>query len=158
MGYNTGMQLILWQQFILVLWFCYALTGLYWGYHKSRYQRNSYGLTPQYYLLGAFVWGDAIVFGFFWMGVSAVIFVLQDWLLFQLVITVFWAIRALGESIYWFNQQFSTIHRNLPEKLPGYSIFGNDSIWFVNQIIAQCISVVSTVLSIYFAAQWVGSL
>lgn len=152
------MNLPLWQQSILVFSFIYALISSYEGYINCRHKRGAFLLTPQYYILGAFVWGDALIFGIFWMIVNAVVYFLSDWLLWLLIISVFWSIRGIGESIYWFNQQFSTIHRNPPEKLPFYHVFGNDAVWFVNQVIAQCISVIAIVFSIYFAWAWLQTL
>lgn len=148
------MELVLWQQCILVFTFCYSLIAFYLGFIHCRYKRNPYGLTPQFYALGAFVWGDTLVFGIFWMGIISVIYILSDLLLFLLIISVFWSIRGIGESIFWFNQQFSKIHRYPPHTLPGYSLFGDDSIWFVYQITAQCVSVIAIIFAIYFASLW----
>jgi hypothetical protein len=79
---------------------------------------------------------------------------LNDWLLFWLIVSVFWAVRSWGETIYWLNQQFSTIERNPPKKHILYPIFHNDSVWFVHQIIWQCVTVISIVVSLYFGRLW----
>lgn len=157
-GYNSHMNLPVEQQSILVFCFIYSLISFYEGYINCKHKKGAFLLTPQYYVLGAFVWGDALVFGIFWMVVDAVVFFLNDWLLFLLVISIFWSVRGIGESIYWFNQQFSTVKRNPPEKLPFYHLFGSDAIWFVYQIVAQCVSVVAIIFSIYFAYVWLQTL
>ncbi len=146
----------LWQKIVLVV---YALINLFVfakGFYESRVKKNAYGITYLLFLLGIFVWGDAVVFGLFWFFSAITAFLLNDWYLFLLIVSVFWVVRSLGETIYWFNQQYSTVNRNPPEKLPGYSIFHNNSIWFVYQIVVQCITVVSIIFSIYFASLWLG--
>lgn len=117
---------------------------------------KAYELTPYLLPLGIIAWGDAVVFGLFWTGASLVSYLLNDWILFLLIISVFWVVRSLGETIYWFNQQFSqkVSEANKPENLMLHSIFRNDSIWFVYQIIWQCVTVISIIATIYFARLW----
>ena len=124
------------------------------GFYETKYKKSAYGPTPSLSILGMFVWGDAVVFGLFWTISSIVAWFLKDWYLFLLIVSVFWMVRSLGETIYWFNQQFSKINRNPPEKLMGYSIFQNDSIWFAYQIFWQCVTVISIISTIYFAHIW----
>ena len=102
------------------------------------------------FIFGIFVWGDATVFGIFWFLASITTLLLNDWILFLLVFSVFWVVRSLGETIYWFNQQFSKVIQWPPEKLPFFKFFHNDSIWFVYQIVNQCITVVSIIVSISY--------
>lgn len=124
------------------------------GLYDTRNKKNAFGLTPYLSILGIFVWGDAVVFGLFWTLISIISLFLKDWYLFLLIISVFWLVRSLGETIYWLNQQFSKINRNPPEKLFGYFFFQNDSIWFAYQIYWQCVTIVSVVFTIYFANLW----
>lgn len=128
------------------------------GLHECKNKKNAFGLTYPLLPLGIFVWGDAVIYGLFWTLVSLTTYFLQDWLLFLLIIALFWVVRSLGETIYWFNQQFSTVIRQPAKKLPGYRFFHNDSIWFVYQIICQCITVVALVFSIYLTQLWLKSL
>jgi hypothetical protein len=97
-------------------------------------------------LIGAFVWGDAIVFGLFWLVATLLVLAYGTWPIFLLIFLCFWLVRSVGETIYWFNQQFSTIHRNPPHKLWFYFLFKNDSVWFIYQIFWQCVSVTTLVL------------
>lgn len=146
-----------WQkEIILIFGFLNFLVFLK-GLHESRAKKNAYGLTRILTPLGIFVWGDAVVFGIFWILASVISYLLADWLLFLLIISIFWVIRSLGETIYWFNQQFSKINRNPPEKLPGFNIFHNNSIWFIHQIGWQCWTIVSIILSIYLSYLWLAS-
>ena len=124
------------------------------GWYESAKKENPFGETVYLIWMGIFVWGDATIFGIFWFLSSVVCYLLHDWLLFLLIFSVFWVVRSLGETIYYLNQQFSTVNRLPPEKLRGYRFFKNDSIWFVYQICCQCITVVSVITTIYLAHLW----
>lgn len=144
-----------WQIYIVVLYGTGALIGFLTAFWECWRNKKSYSLTPHLTLYGAFVWGDMVVFGLFWSLVSLVTLLLNDWILFLLIISVFWVVRSVGETIYWFNQQFSRINRNPPEhhKIL-YKIFHNDSVWFVYQIYWQCITVVSLIAILYLTRLW----
>jgi len=143
-----------WQRDAVLLFGVVNLAVCIKGFYESSRRKNSYGLTYALFPLGMFVWGDAVIFGLFWAGVSAAALVLEDWILFWMVFSLFWVVRSVGETIYWFNQQFSGVTRWKAEDLPGYRFFHNDSIWFVYQIMCQAITVVSLVGAIYFSALW----
>lgn len=145
------------QQLLIGLFTGYAAYASVRSYNECRHKRRAFTLTPQYYLLGAFVWGDVLVFGPFWFAVSVIVLYLQDWLLFCFIVSLFWLVRSFGETMYWFHQQFSTINRNPPKYLPGYFLVGNDAIWFVYQIAAQCVTVASIVAAVYFGTMWIQS-
>ncbi len=134
------------------------------GFVQCSRKANTYGITWGLFPLGIFVWGDAVIFGPFWAGASIVSLLLKDWLLFLLVFSVFWVVRSLGETIYWFNQQFSGTHRYPPEQLIGHKIFKGklieeyDAIWFVNQIAMQCLTVISLITTIYITYLWLNNI
>lgn len=134
--------------------FIFFIKGLY----ESVKKKNSFGETAFLSWLGIFVWGDAVIIGLFWFLSSLVCLLVKDWILFLLILSVFWVVRSMGETSYWFNQQFSTINRNPPERLRGYRLFKNDSIWFIYQIYWQCVTVVSIIATIYFANLWLRSI
>ena len=106
-------------------------------------------------LLGSFVWADSVIFSLFWFLLSVCSFLLNDVYLFFFAASVFWVVRSLGETIYWFCQQFSKINRNPVENFWMHKIFEGDSVWFVYQIIWQCVCVISIVASVYFGVLWV---
>lgn len=127
------------------------------GFYESNKKRNAYGeiflLTP----LGIFVWGDAAIFGIFWFLASSISVLLLDVYLFPLIASLFVVVRSLGETMYWFNQQFSTITREQPNGHRFlYKYFHNDSVWFVYQILNQCVTVAGLVATLYFAHMWLG--
>lgn len=110
--------------------------------------------TPYLFFIGAFVWADAVVLGLFWSLAALLVLILQDWLLFWLIGSVFWMVRSFGEIIYWLNQQFSSKNRNPPQKIWLYKFFPNDSVWFVIQVYWQCILVASIIVSVYLFSIW----
>jgi hypothetical protein len=125
---------------------------------RIRRKDTIFGLTRSLFFIGSFVWGDAVVFSLFWLLVSILCFWLNNWYLFLLFHSVFWTVRAAGETLYWLNQQFSTLERNPPHTLIGFRFFRNDSIWFVYQIFWQCITVFGIIASIYCSWMWLASL
>ena len=143
-----------WQNGLILIFALFNLVVFLQGFYQTKYKKNAFSLTRSLVFLGIFVWGDAVIFGPFWFSVSVTSLLLKDWDLFLLSISIFWAVRSAGETIYWINQQFSTIKSNPPQTLFGYHIFHNSSIWFIYQIIWQCITVVSIIFSIYFTHQW----
>ena len=147
-----------WQKMIIVIWGVSSFILFVKGLKESKDNKNAYGLTPSLFPWGIFVWGDAVVFGIFWFLTSLISIILKDWILFLLIICVFWVVRSLGETIYWFNQQYSNINRNQPEKYWFYKYFHNDSIWFIHQIAWQCVSVISIIFTIYLSSLWLKSI
>jgi hypothetical protein len=146
-------------QQIFVLGFAVINTLIFLkAFHEVKHKQNPFGLTYPLVFIGSFVWGDAVIFGLFWTLASLVTWWLKDWNLFLLIVSLFWVVRSLGETIYWLNQQFSSLNRNPIQALPLIHIFHNDSIWFVYQIIWQCTTVISVIFSIYFAWAWLGHL
>lgn len=134
-----------------------AAYGSYRGYTEC-IKKNAMGLSRGYWLYGAFVWADMLIFGIFWVLAGVISLIATDWTLFLLIIAVFWLVRSIGETIYWFNQQFSTIKRNPPERLLLYKLLKNDSVWFAYQIFWQCMTVICILLSIYLGKIWLSSI
>lgn len=117
-------------------------------------KQNPFGLTRGITWLGIFVWGDALVIAPLWILTSLLSLFLGDWILFCLIASIFWSVRSLGEVIYWLNEQFAAKKRNQPHTLVGFSLVKSEAIWFIYQIVWQCVMVISIVSSIYFAKVW----
>lgn len=143
-----------WQKYLLIALSIFSLVGAIKGFLECKNKKNAYGKTELFSLIGAFVWGDVVIFGIFWFLISLVILFLKNWILFLVILSLFWVIRSLGETIFWFNQQFSNKILYPPEELRFYKIFRNDSVWFIYQIIWQCVTVVSLFFLIYFTTIW----
>lgn len=148
-----------WQEIIVSIFGITALSLFVLSYYQSRYKDNAYGSFYPLNIIGAFVWGDGVVFGVFWFVVSSIVIIREDWILFLLILSLFWLIRSGGEAIYQLLQQFSEKKRNSLDNYPRLmKVFHNDSIWFVYQIYWQCISVVTLLFSLYFATLWIRTI
>jgi len=125
------------------------------GYRNSVQRCNPYGTTRWLYAWGIFVWGDALVIAPFFVLVGVVAMILNNFNLFMLAFCSFWLIRSMGESIYWFNQQFSTVIKEKPEHVPFFGkLVKGESAWFMMQVYMQCVAVFALIGVIYFAAAW----
>lgn len=147
-----------WQQLFIACWGTLALLGFIKSFYECVKKKNPYGLTYIFRIYGAFVWADLVVFGIFWTLVSLLTLLFNNWYLFLLFLSLFWLIRSIGETTYWFNQQFSTINKNPINRFLMKRVFHNDSIWFVYQIFWQCMAVFFTITTIYITTLWLGSI
>lgn len=143
-----------WQQLFLIALGLLSLVVTAKGLYESSRKGHAFADTIFLGWLGIFVWGDAVVFGPFWFLTSFITLLLRDWYLFAVVVSVFWVVRSAGEMMYWFNQQFSSLRRNPPEKMRCYSLFKSEAVWFGYQIFWQCVCVVAVITSIFFFSQW----
>ena len=149
----------IWNKLFIVVFSAFGIWGSYLGYQKSKLGKDNLGLATPFFIYGAFVWADIVIFGVFWALFSITCLLLNDWLLFLLGYSLFWFVRSLGETVFWFNQQFSTIKRYTHKDFFFSKHFGNDNytVWFVMQILMQCVAVVSAILSLYFGGKWLGN-
>lgn len=136
------------QNLFLVGFLVYSLLGFVIGFKNTFFRKNPYGHSQLFYPLGAFVWADSIVFGLFFTFVSAICLLLQNFLVFILVYSLFWTIRSFGEQFYWFLEQFSTVHKNPEHTLWVSKFFPRNSSWIALQTFWQCVSVVSIISSV----------
>lgn len=147
----------IWQQVLIYFYLISSVVFFIKSLHETKNKKRVYGLTPYLFFLGAFVWGDVLVLGPFWIVASIFALLFNDWYLFLLIISIFWATRSLGETIYWLNEQFAGKNRNPPHTLNFHKLIESDAIWFVYQLFWQCIFVFSVIISIYIANLWLGS-
>lgn len=150
--------MLFWQTTIILLISLISFIFLLKSFREIKNKNNIYGLTPYLFFLGSFVWGDMIVLGIFWITVSIISILLNNWYLFLLFISIFWSIRSLGEAIYWLNEQFAGKNRNPPHTLKLHKLINGDAIWFIYQLFWQCIFVFSLLISIYLSKLWLDSL
>lgn len=136
-----------WQQSVIFLSALINLILFIQGYREIR-KGNAFGVTTFVGWLGIFVWGDALIISLFWIIVSVLAVIVNNWYLFLLSFSLFWVVRSLGEVIYWLNEQFATQHRNPPHTLNFYKLYKSDAVWFVYQIFWQCILVFALLASI----------
>ncbi len=150
--YTFSMEI--WQGSVLILVFLYSTLCFLLGWRNCKIRKNPFGLSRGFTILGAFVWIDAVTFGAFFALSALLSFLLQDFILFCLIYSVFWVIRSAGESIYWFLEQFVDKHRNKPETLKGHKMFPGDAVYIHYQIFWQCVTVLSIIASVYFFSIW----
>ncbi len=136
---------------LLLLLFIFNLVILFFGVREVTVKKNAFGETPFLCWLGIFVWGDTIIFSPYWLLVLIVTLITKNWWLFLIAITSFWLVRSLGETIYWLNQQFSSVSRNHPHQMRGFRFFQNDSIWFIYQIFWQSVTIISLITWLWLA-------
>jgi len=146
--YTFSMEI--WQSSIIIFVFLYSTLCFLLGFKNLYFKKNPFGLSRGFSFLGAFVWTDAVTFGAFFALAALLSFVLQEFIFLCLVYSVFWVIRSIGESIYWFLEQFVDKHRNKPETLKGHKMFPGEAVYVHYQIFWQCVSVVSIIASVYF--------
>lgn len=147
-----------WQGKIVLGVITYAIVCFLVGTYQSK-KHNYLGVSYLFYPLGAYVWADCVIFGLFFAVSFSTIYYLKNWSLFLAFYFVFQAIRTFGESIYWFNQQFSTVNRNPAKNQWPYFFFKDEyTVWFIYQIMWQCACAVSAILAIYFTYQWLHNL
>ncbi len=144
------------QMILVLVWGIISFTVWIQAVRESVLKKNAFGLTPTLLPLGIFTWADGTVISIFWMIAAVLSLFTNDWWLFGLMFCLFWVVRSVGETIYWFCQQFSTIERNPPKTLAGYKFFKNDAIWFVYQIAWQCVTVLAIVGSLYYGKMWLS--
>lgn len=144
-----------WQKIVVILFGLASLLVFCLGYYQSKVKRNPIGLTRFLYPLGIFVWADAVIVGAFWILSTLVVLFLNDWILFLLIFSVFWVVRSLGETIFFFNQQFSRTVRVPAKHLPLYKVFKDEYVtWFGVQLMNQCITIISIITSVYLFSLW----
>lgn len=145
------------QTWLLCITGAVGLVAAIIGIYRSSLQNKVFAETPWLLWLGIFVWGDAIIIGGFWFLVAVITGWLQDWLLFLLCVSIFWLVRSFGETIYWLLEQFSSLTRNPPKNLWGYQWIKSEALWFLYQVFWQCVTVATSISSLYLAFLWLRS-
>ncbi len=144
----------IWQVILVFVFGLFSFSGFLLGLQNCTRKKNPYGLTYPFNIIGAFVWADTVIFGLFWTLVALIVLSLSDWFLFLITLSIFWFVRSLGETIYWFNQQFAVKNRNPAHTLWISRIFPGDSSWIALQIFWQCVAVTTSISSIFLIKMW----
>lgn len=115
------------------------------------------------YPLGAFIWEDLVIFSLFNIVATIFVCLVKD-LRYMIVIPLcFWLVRAIGETFYWFLQQF-----NQPAKYPHNEYiweenewiralvgeFPNQKFFILYQVSWQVVTVICLVGLVYMFANW----
>lgn len=137
----------MWHTLVLLGFLFYAFLGLSTGWYHTR-NKNYFGLTPWFILLGSFVWTDTVILGAFWTITNIALLLYNHQLISLLVYSLFWTVRSSGEIVYWIHEQFAHTKRNPPHTLFLYKFFPNESVWIAMQLVWQCVLVASLVVDI----------
>lgn len=142
-----------WRIFLITL-AAFNVFAFFYSLWQCAFKNNPFGRC-HLAIFGSFVWGDAVVFSLFWVGLCVVtLSVVPDVNFFLFCASVFFIIRGLGETIYWLNQQFSKVDRNPPKNFWMERIFPGESVWFAYQIIWQVVTAVALIAAVYFGVKW----
>ncbi len=136
----------------------YSAIGTIFAFHKRAHKVH---LQPSWVLfpLGAYVWEDTIIFGPFWIIATITTLFLNNVYFGLAFYFVFQTIRLHGETIYWFNQQFSSINRNPGKSQWTRHLFSDEYTgWFIYQILWQSLTAIAAMGAVYFCYKWLGSL
>lgn len=145
----------IWQNILIISYTIISALLFVKSLHECYFRKKAYANFYPLVVIGGFVWGDGVVFGSFWTVISLFCFILKDWILFLFIFSLFWLVRSIGEAIFWLNQQFMPMKRYKPEDFPLFFLFHDESVYFVNQIIFQCLTVVSLIASIFAGRLWI---
>lgn len=148
-----------WQTILVASYSLISFLLFCYGLYQTHWKKNAYGEFYPMLIIGALVWADAVIFGLFWTLVPLFILFKPDWLLFLLLFSIFWTVRGIGEIIFFLNIQFNPIKRYPPGHFPILpKIFHDESVYFIFQIIWQCIITIFIICSIYFAKLWLAKI
>lgn len=105
---------------------------------------NFSGFDPEIFVFGiffgAFIWGDLLIFALLWFFLYLILARIKNSYYFFLAFYSFWLIRSIGETVYWFTQQFSQIVNPWPNYYPHILFLSSltaKEIWVFHQLIWQ---------------------
>jgi len=147
-----------WQKIIIITYALLAGLISIVGLYQTTRKKNAFGDTPILILWGANNYGNAFIFGAFMTVTSLYTLLRNDWLLFLLMLSVFWTVRSVGETIWNFLIQFTPMKRYPPEHFFFHKIFHDESTYFVNQIVWQCVTTITIITTLYLGKLWLSSL
>lgn len=113
------------------------------------------------FIIGAFVWEDLLTFSFLFALITLVSILVQDIRYLLLGFVVFWIVRSMGETLYFFLQQFIT-PKHHPHFIDDHfvklrKILGNISeqkCFILLQTTMQVITVLSICALVVFLMNW----
>ncbi len=101
---------------------------------------------------GSFIWGDLFIFSLLWFVLCIMLLKAKNPRYFWIALCSFWLIRGVGETLYWFVQQFSPDHQPWINYYPRIFFLDHlkpEEIWVFHQVIWQAITILSLFGLIY---------
>lgn len=113
------------------------------------------------FIFGAFVWEDLLIFSLFHLAASLITLLSHDLRIGALFICVFWVIRASGETLYFFLQQF-IVRKVYPHRISRKMIalkrllggISDQKCFIIMQVFQQTIIVTFATLLILLLKNW----
>lgn len=113
------------------------------------------------FVVGAFVWEDVVIFAPLFMIITVLTLLMADFRIWMLCFLVFWIVRSLGETIYFFLEQFlepKTLPHNIERHLEAVRrMFGGidtQKAFMLMQTMFQTVTISSTVALILLLTHW----
>jgi predicted lysophospholipase L1 biosynthesis ABC-type transport system permease subunit len=95
-------------------------------------------------LLSIYIWGDALIIVPIWVGLLITFSINQ--LIGTIAIGFFLIVRALGEMMYWFHQQFGA--RTYRPHDFGLTRLDNHAIYIIYQLLATAQAILAAILTL----------
>lgn len=92
---------------VLFFWLAISVVGLIVSFFQVRNSGEGIDFILWASWVGAFVWEDLMVFSLYNIVATIAILLIRDYRYILVFINSFWIVRSLGETRYWFLQQFN---------------------------------------------------
>lgn len=138
------------------------LVYIFISFREVRDSNNNFEfIYPWAFWVGAFVWEDLLVFSLLHLIFVVLTFLFHDFRVGLLMISIFWLVRSMGETLYFFLQQYHE-PKGEPHGLQDHfdsfgPILGNISLqkgYILMQIIHQSVAVLSLSSIILLVINW----
>lgn len=143
---------------LALLYFCLFLLALQKVHGSGDRFEFIYGWG---FIVGAYVWEDVIVFAPLFLAMALLTLLTQDLRIGLLCFLVFWVVRSLGETVYFFLEQFlepKVMPHNIRRQLEMVSnMFGGiatQKAYILMQIMFQTVTVTGVVCIILLLQHW----
>lgn len=139
------------------------LVGIIVSYYQIRFQSGKIQFIYRWaFPVGSFVWEDLFIFSLYGLFATLVTLITQQLRLGLLFFIVFWLVRSIGETMYFFLQQFIQ-----PKHAPHYldnihfivlrRLFGplsKQQCYIIMQIVFQVITMIALVSLVVLLMNW----
>lgn len=144
---------------------CWVITNLLLFFFSifriKKSQTNVRFIYSWGFLFGAFVWEDLMIFSFFHFLSTSIALLLNDFRFFLLFFLTFWLVRSLGETLYFFLQQFIRPKHHPHEISKHFKLIkfflgnvSNQKSFIIVQVFQQIVATISLSLLILLFLYW----
>lgn len=134
----------------------------FFSFRKIKNSKSTFGfIYPWAWPLGAFVWEDLFVFSILGVSTSLLVYILNDIRIGYIGFLIFWIVRSLGESIYFFLQQFfqsteypHTIEEHFKVMRKFFGDISDQKCYILLQVFHQSVIVLCSILLVLLFLYW----